>query len=65
VLETVALLGADPRPHGSKKLEPKNLNVYAMRAGYRHRVVYEIDDATRVVLIRDVGPREGIYGGDR
>ncbi len=51
-------LGADPRPKGWKKLED---NACRIRVGRRYRIVYEIDDKQKRVLVTKVGTREGIY----
>lgn len=61
VLEAVNSLALNPRPHGAKKLEPKSAGVYALRVGIHLRVLYTIEDATRLILITDASTREGAY----
>lgn len=51
-------LAQDPRPPGCKKL--KGEPGYRIRVG-EYRIVYEIDDAIRVVLVQRAGPRKDIY----
>jgi mRNA interferase RelE/StbE len=52
-------LAQNPRPAGSKKLETKN-KLYRIRIG-DFRIVYEIDDANRIVIIAIVGNRRDVY----
>ena len=51
-------LGTIPRPRGWKKLEDDACRI---RVGRRYRVVYEIDDKQKTVLVTKIGTREGIY----
>jgi mRNA interferase RelE/StbE len=55
---SIAGLGEDPRPHGSRKLVGRD--GWRIRVG-RYRVIYEIDDAQRFVTILHVGHRKDIY----
>jgi len=57
--EAVAALAANPRPHGCKKLRGAS-GMWRIRVG-TYRVVYEIDDAARVVRIARAGHRREIY----
>jgi mRNA interferase RelE/StbE len=51
-------LGEDPRPRGCRKLTGRD--GWRIRVGV-HRIIYEIDDAERVVTILQVGHRRDIY----
>ncbi|NKE69531.1 type II toxin-antitoxin system RelE family toxin [Candidatus Manganitrophus noduliformans] len=58
VRDEIRKLAENPRPNGSKKL--------ASRSGWRirvgsYRVVYEINDASRLITIMHVGHRRDIY----
>ncbi len=58
VAEAIAALKSDPRPPGTRKLEAD--------AGYRirvgdYRIVYEIDDDVRRVIIVRVRHRRDVY----
>ena len=54
-------LEQNPRPPNAKPLRGNLMGVWRLRIG-GYRILYEIDDANRVVLIIDVGPRGSIYG---
>ncbi len=56
--EAMSALGENPRPGGCKKLGGK---VYRIRVGRSYRIIYEVDDANRVITITDAATREGIY----
>ena len=58
IRKTMRDLGANPRPKGWKKLEDDACRI---RVGRRYRIVYEIDDKQKKVLVTKVGTREGIY----
>ncbi|MEW6173545.1 MAG: type II toxin-antitoxin system RelE/ParE family toxin [Bacillota bacterium] len=58
VRDTIRKLAEEPRPHGSKKLSGRS--GWRVRVG-SYRVVYEIDDATRLITILHVGHRRDIY----
>lgn len=51
-------LAEDPHPRGSRKLRGES--AWRIRVG-SYRVIYEIDDDVREVLIADVGHRGDIY----
>lgn len=51
-------LGGDPRPSGSQKLV--GLEAYRIRVS-DHRVIYEIDDAARIVVVIRVRHRREVY----
>ncbi len=51
-------LSSDPRPYGSKKLVARP--GWRIRAG-RYRVIYEIDDKDKKVVVLDIGHRKDIY----
>lgn len=54
----LAALAADPRPHGCEKLA--GLEAYRVRVG-DYRVLYEIDDAKRMVVVVRVRHRRDVY----
>ena len=56
--KAIAALGGDPRPPGCLKLSTQSS--YRIRVG-DYRVIYEIEDAIRVVSVTKVGPRGGFY----
>jgi mRNA interferase RelE/StbE len=51
-------LSSDPRPYGSKKLVARP--GWRIRIG-RYRVVYEVDDKDKKVVVLDIGHRKDIY----
>ncbi|MHC4472422.1 MAG: type II toxin-antitoxin system RelE family toxin [Planctomycetota bacterium] len=51
-------LSADPRPAGCEKLSGQER--YRVRQG-SYRIVYEVDDAGRTVLVVKVGHRTEVY----
>jgi mRNA interferase RelE/StbE len=58
VRDSISMLAGNPRPTGCKKLTG--------RAGWRvragdYRVIYEIDDGEKRVIVLDVGHRKDIY----
>lgn len=58
LVQAIRALAEDPRPNGCLKLQGRE--GWRVRVG-RHRVLYEIDDSGRCVLIVDVGDRREIY----
>lgn len=58
ILEAIADLAEDPRPHGCKKL--KGRDGYRIRTG-NYRIIYEIFDTELVVDVIAVGHRKDIY----
>ncbi|MCH7640257.1 MAG: type II toxin-antitoxin system RelE/ParE family toxin [Bacteroidetes bacterium] len=58
VRDAIRALGDDPRPVGCKKLVGRD--GWRIRVG-RYRVIYEIEDTIRIVLILDVGHRREAY----
>jgi mRNA interferase RelE/StbE len=59
IMERIHNLAADPRPHGSKKLEGP-FERYRLRQG-DYRVLYEIRDEVHMVSVINVGHRKDIY----
>jgi mRNA interferase RelE/StbE len=58
VRDAIRALAEGPRPPGSKKL--------AGRAGWRirvgpYRIIYEIDDAGRLITVMHIGHRRDVY----
>ena len=56
--QVLTALGEDPRPTGSQKLV--GLAAYRIRVG-DHRVIYEIDDGARIVVVVRVRHRREVY----
>jgi mRNA interferase RelE/StbE len=58
ILESIVALKGDPRPPGCKKLSG--------REGWRirsqnYRIIYEIDDARKHILVLVIGHRRDVY----
>ena len=58
VKEAIRRLSGEQRPSGCKKLT--NREGWRIRVG-DYRVIYEIDDKTRVVTVLHVGHRRDVY----
>ena len=58
VREAIAGLSEEPRPPGCKKLTGRE--AWRLRVG-RYRVIYEIEDAVRVVIVVEVGHWRDVY----
>ncbi|HLF08230.1 MAG TPA: type II toxin-antitoxin system RelE/ParE family toxin [Dehalococcoidia bacterium] len=58
VRESVRRLADEPRPPGSLKLA--NREAWRLRVG-SYRVIFEIDDAARMVTVLHVGHRRDVY----
>jgi mRNA interferase RelE/StbE len=52
-------LGANPRPPGCKKLKGEE-KTWRVRVG-NYRILFQIDDAARTVVIVGVGHRKDVY----
>ncbi|MFC2150707.1 type II toxin-antitoxin system RelE/ParE family toxin [Calditrichota bacterium] len=52
-------LAMNPRPPGCRKLTDLD-NTWRVRVG-DYRVIYSIDDDTRVVFVHDIAPRSSAY----
>jgi len=59
LIEKVKSLATQPRPSGSEKLAGRP-NLYRVRQG-NYRVIYSVDDGTRVVDVVKVGHRKHVY----
>ncbi|HUO10948.1 MAG TPA: type II toxin-antitoxin system RelE/ParE family toxin [Phycisphaerae bacterium] len=59
--KAIMALAHMPRPSGCKKLAGQ-AGLYRIRVG-DWRIVYEIDDASRVIIIAIVGHRSDVYRG--
>ena len=59
LIERIKSLSAQPRPSGSEKLAGRS-NHYRVRQG-NYRVIYSVDDQSRVVDIVKVGHRRDVY----
>ncbi len=58
VRDAIRALAENPRPPGAKKLTDRE--GWRIRIG-AYRVIYEIDDANRVVTVLDIGHRGDVY----
>jgi mRNA interferase RelE/StbE len=58
VRDAIRVLGQDPRPRGSLKLRGRE--AWRIRVG-DYRVIYEIDDRQRSVIVVHVGHRRNVY----
>ena len=58
-IEKINLLATQPRPSGSEKLAGRP-NLYRVRQG-NYRVIYSVDDQSRVVDVVKVGHRRDVY----
>ena len=55
----IALLAADPRPPGSRRLAGRP--AYRVRSG-DYRIIYTIEDTALVVIVVALGHRKNVYG---
>jgi mRNA interferase RelE/StbE len=58
IRDAIAALGSNPRPTGCKKLTARE--GWRVRSG-DYRVIYEVDDSKRRVIVLDIGHRKDIY----
>lgn len=58
VVAKIQLLASDPRPQGPEKLS--GAEKYRIRQG-NYRILYEIDDSAKSVIIVRVGNRKEVY----
>ncbi len=58
VVAKIQLLAGEPRPNGCEKLS--GAEKYRVRQG-NYRILCEIDDSTKVVIIVKIGHRKGVY----
>ncbi len=58
VMDRIAALADDPRPHGCEKLSA--LERYRIRVG-DYRIVYAVEDAELVVWVVRIGHRRDVY----
>jgi mRNA interferase RelE/StbE len=59
LIEKIQSLATQPRPSGSEKLAGRS-NIYRVRQG-SYRVIYSVDDQSRVVDVVKVGHRRDVY----
>ena len=59
ILSSIESLASIPRPRQSRKLIGSEVS-YRLRVG-RYRVLYQVDDDTRVVSVFAIGHRRDIY----
>ena len=58
IRDAIFALADDPRPPGCAKLSGRE--AWRIRVG-QYRVIYEIDDANRIVTVLDIGHRRDVY----
>jgi len=58
ILEALQALARDPRPSGCKKLTGQD--GWRIRS-QNYRVIYEIDDASKKILVFVIGHRKDVY----
>ena len=59
LIEKIQSLATQPRPPGADKLAGRQ-NLYRVRQG-NYRVIYSVDDQSRVVDVVKVGHRRDVY----
>ena len=59
IVEKIAALSAEPRPHGSEKLAGYD-DRYRVRQGH-YRIIYLINDARHELTVFRVGHRKDVY----
>jgi len=57
--EAITDLGAQPRPPGAKMLSGHE-QIWRIRVGH-YRILYQIDDSSRLIRIAQIGHRREIY----
>lgn len=60
LFKAIKALGQEPRPPGCKKLKGAHSESWRIRVG-AYWIIYVIDDAVRIVEVREVGHRKDIY----
>ncbi|MBI5242609.1 MAG: type II toxin-antitoxin system RelE/ParE family toxin [Elusimicrobia bacterium] len=60
LLAAIESLEAAPRPPGCRKLSGALAGSYRIRVGH-YRVIYDVYDGDRAILIAKIGPRKSIY----
>ena len=58
IKEAILKLADDPRPKGSKKLTGRE--GWRIRVG-KYRIIYEIDDKGKSIIILHIGHRKDVY----
>ena len=58
ILDRIAALAAEPRPHGCEKLSGRQR--YRIRQG-KYRIIYSIEDNKMAVCVVKVGHRKDVY----
>ena len=61
VNNAIGQLSNNPRPFGVKKLKGEDgKDIYRIRVG-NYRILYRVDDSTRLISIYRIMPRENVY----
>lgn len=58
ILDTIAKLSQNPRPHGYTHLHGRN--GYRIRVG-DYRIIYEVSDKILLVEVIEIGDRKNVY----
>jgi len=61
LVRAIDALAENPRPVGTKK--PARHELYRLRVAGRYRIVWQVDDAGRSVLVVLIGDRKDVYRG--
>ena len=63
VLQKIAELAEDPRPRGCRRIRgvPPAYEVYRIRLGDAHRIVYQVRDRLAWILVVKVADRKDVY----
>jgi len=61
LVRAIDALAENPRPVGTKK--PARHELYRLRVAGRYRIVWQVDDAGRSVLVVLIGHRKDVYRG--
>ena len=60
LLKAIQILSQNPRPHGCQKLRGKLKTAWRIRVG-DYRLLYDIHDGDKTVVILEIGHRREIY----
>ena len=58
IIDAIRNLSGEPRPHGTRKLSGRD--AWRIRVG-DYRIIYEIEDSQRSILVVTLGHRKEIY----
>ena len=63
VRDKIAALADDPRPSDCRRVRglPLSYEVYRIRVGSTHRIVYQVKDPAAAILVVKVADRKDVY----